>query len=90
MPKLKVIIGSATYRLQSGENLSEESDYGQPVTLEADGKHYIAFVDLDDNDEPSTPLDSLVYECKPVESEEESEEEGEEESEEEEEEETAN
>lgn len=59
--KPKIILLEEGYRLEVGAAVSQDADYGEPIELEADGKAYIAFVDLDEDGAPITPLESSVY-----------------------------
>lgn len=70
MATLKLLHGSEGYSLDVDGEISEESEYGQPLEFTAGGKTYVAFVDLDEDGAPTTPLASLVYCGEPVEAEE--------------------
>lgn len=67
MANVRLVMLSDCYRLEVGEDKSEEVDYGVPVHLVSGGKTYIGFIDLDQKGDPETPLPDLVYCGTPIE-----------------------
>lgn len=61
MAKPILVLKEDGYLLKMGGKESDEVDYGTPVALAADGKNYVAYVNLGDDGEPETNLEGLVY-----------------------------
>ena len=61
MQKPKLVLLDDGYRLEIGDASSEVADYGSPVVLEHAGITYLAYAELEENGEMTTPLDEWVY-----------------------------
>jgi hypothetical protein len=69
MAQPRIVMLEEGYRLEVDGQSSEEADYGDPIEFQG----MVAFVDLDEEGNPCTPLNSLVYKAQEVECEEASE-----------------
>ncbi len=61
MARPRLVLLEDGYRLEINGKSSEEVDYGEPVELHAGGNHYVAYVDVDEEGTPSSPLETTVY-----------------------------